>query len=182
MIGPCARTASVRSRTGDLPLGVIVIGGDGRSHSVQSHQSAIRSSLSWWRTFLWKHPRLHELASEICSCYQRIRVLCKRGRAIFVSTGRVYLALDREGLCLNTTSQARRRSIERLLSVCPGVSLQDQQLFLCGWELGREWGLNNLGAPGEEPIGYSYSSDYLFAELGGNSMPPLKTQQPSKDG
>jgi hypothetical protein len=34
--------------------------------------------------------------------------------------------------------------------------------------------------PGEEPIGYSHSSDALLAELGGNSMPPSAVQQSSK--
>jgi hypothetical protein len=60
------------------------------------------------------------------------------------------------------------------------ASLQDQQLLLCGWEMGREWALSNLGAHAEEPIGYSYSSDSLLTELGGNSMPPLALQQQSK--
>jgi ribosome modulation factor len=165
------RTAFERDSKGDLPLGVIVIGRDGRTHTVQSHQTPSRPSVSWWQSFLWRHPRLHESASEIRSCYQRILLLCKRGRATFVSTGRVFLEVDQQGRHLNTTSQGRKRSIERLLSVCPWVSLQDRQFFLSGWEMGREWALRNLGAPGEEPIGYSYSSEILLAELGGNSMP-----------
>jgi hypothetical protein len=87
-------------------------------------------------------------------------------RASAVSTGLVNLPWGHQDVRPNKTSQGRKCGIRKLLAFRPWASLQDQQLFLCGWEAGREWALNTHGDPGEEPIGYSYSLDSLLAEVG----------------
>jgi hypothetical protein len=172
------KTASRHDKSDTSCLGVL--SGDGHVHTPVRRKWSTRLSVLSLQHFLWRHPRLHESWSEIRNCHRRIRLLYRRGRGSFVSTGRMFLAIDSQALRPNTTSQARRQSIEKLLSARPWASLQDQQLFLCGWEMGREWSLGNLGVPGEEPIGYSYASDSLLAELGGNSMPPSAVPQPPK--
>jgi hypothetical protein len=63
-----------------------------------------------------------------------------------------------------------------------GQAFKISYFFLSGWEAGREWALLSLDARGEETIGYSYSSEQLLCELGGNSMPSPTIQQSTKRG
>jgi hypothetical protein len=129
------------------------------------------------KVFWSRHPVLHESLCEIRNCCQRISLLCRQGRVSRLQMGFLYLRSDPEGLRPNTTRLGRIESREKLLSVRPWASLQDQQFFLCGWELGREWALGHLGDRGEETSGYSHSSEQLLGELAGNSRPLLEVRQ-----
>src|SRR5579862_1004771 len=135
---------------------------------------------------LWLHcqldrflqrPKWRESVWEIGNCFRRIRLLWTRVGATSVHRGMLWIRVHPEGLCPNTTRLGRIQDTERLLAVRPWASLQDQQLFLCGWEAGREWAIQHRDADGEETIGYSYSSEQLLCDLGGNSMPPSVAQQ-----
>jgi hypothetical protein len=172
------RTALHSDIAAQPPLGWMVVGADGRWRIVLNRRFATRSSVSWWRGWSGRHPMVSECVSEIHNCLRRIWRLYKSGRVSHLQMGFLYLRSDPEGLRPNTTRLGRIESREKLLSVRPWANLQDQQFFLCGWELGREWALRHLGESGEETIEYSHSSEQLLCELGGNSMPPLATQQP----
>lgn len=142
---------------------------DDRIRKPLPRPASIRSWAAWRDRFCWRHPILHESWSEVRNLFCRIRLLYTRGRASAVGTGRVYLSSRHRGLRLNKTSQGRKYGIERLLVFRPWASLQELQLFRCGWEAGREWALSTLGDPDEEPTGYSYSLDSILAEVGSNS-------------
>lgn len=178
----CLKKACGDGRRGEPPLGWLVVGEDGRTDIVLNGQIATRSSVSPWRAFVSAHSTLRESVSEICNCLLRIWRLYKSGRESHLRMGFLYLRIGSQGLRPNTTRLGRIEDRGKLLSVRPWASLQDQQLFLCGWEAGREWALRHLGENGEETIGYSHSSEELLAELGGHSMPPQSAQQASTRG
>src|SRR5450631_710162 len=108
-----------RDNREEYSLGATVVGEDGPVCILPSHRSASRLLRSWWQRWLWRHPILHGSVSEIRSCYRRIDLPRKRGRALLVSTGLALLAHVAQGLCPNTTSQGRTQGIKRLPSVRP---------------------------------------------------------------
>ena len=131
------RKASEQNNSAGRLLGVLAIGRDGCRYSLDPRLPSIRSLGAWWRGLGWRHPIPREPLSEIRSCYRRIRLLCKRGQGTSLRMGRASPVRDPEGLIPNTTRHGRIQSKERLLSACHWASLRDQQLFLCGWEMGR---------------------------------------------
>ena len=125
---------------------------DGRIRIVRPEMLPARS-VAWRISHFWfRYPRLRESWSEICSCYQRIRLVCKQGAIGPPDTGRYYLRAADGGLVENTTSQGRFRDIEMELRHHPRVSPWGMQMFLCGWEAGRAHGVRTFGSPSEESI------------------------------
>jgi hypothetical protein len=161
-------------------LGVAATGADGRVRIAPTRGSAIRSWGQRFRFPAWFYPTLSECVSEIRNCCRRIQRLCRRSPAVRLRMGRAWIDVGHQGLRPNTTRLARIGSREKLLSACPSATLQDQQFFLCGREMGREWAHQHFGESGEETIGYSHSLAQLLAELGdGNSKSPPATRQDS---
>lgn len=139
----------------------------GPSRTAPEGQPATRS-VPFYTRFLWRHEVLHGFWLELRSFYQRIRLLCKRGRIPQCSIGKGWLKYGDQRLIWNTTSEGRILGIKKLHSVRPWASQEDRLLFLAGWELGRLWGVRTVGHPGEEPIECALSSEYL-RELAGDS-------------
>jgi hypothetical protein len=126
---------------------------DGHCRILRPYQKSRGSSVSLLQRFLWRHQVLYGLLLEIGSCYHRIRLLCKQGRAPGLDMGSVWLPYTSGNLIQNTTSQGRIRDIEKLRVAHPWASTEDVRMFLNGWDAGREHGVRTGGLPGEEPIG-----------------------------
>src|SRR5579864_1250702 len=157
-----SRKASAHDKSEEPLLGVLVIGEDGRFRSTHRVPLSIRLLVRERLAFLWRRPKVRESLQEVRKRYRRILVLWTQGQETVLRMGLLYRKSCPEGLRLNTTRLGRIQGREKLLSVRPWVSLQDQQFFLCGSELGREWALLHLGENGEETIGYSHSSEQLL--------------------
>ena len=107
--------------------------------------------------FLWRAVQsfcriLRESWFEIRSCYQRIRLISKRGAVYSLSTGRAFLQSPCQGVVANITSPNRIQGIERLLSLRPWASPEDLRMFLFAWELGRECALRNYVRLAKNPL------------------------------
>lgn len=123
---------------------------DALSHISRRGQSGFRQRLV--EDFSFRHPVLHGLWLEVHSCYQRIQLLCKRGRICRLDMGRMLVELSDHRLVENTTSQGRIQNMQKVLSIRSWASPEDMRMFLLGWDLGREWGVRNGDRPGEESI------------------------------
>jgi hypothetical protein len=57
-----------------------------------------------------------------------------------------------------------------LRSLYPSCSSEDRRIALFAWEMGREWGLSNLGVPGEEPCVGSLALEEILNSYNGYCM------------
>lgn len=151
--------ASVQKQTRTACQGLSSTG-DGICTSLPN-QSPTRLRASFRQRFLFRHQMLHGLWLELRSCYQRIRLLWKRGHGVRPYMGRVYISAPGHNLIENRTSQARIQDMQTMLEFRPWASPEDCQMFLVGWEVGRVHGVRNYDSPAEEPIGDMCLLDYL---------------------
>lgn len=123
--------------------------------------------------FQRRYPRLHALWSETGSFSHRILRIYRRGGRGHVYTGSLYRILHDGGLIPNTTTQGRTCCTKRLRYLYPSCSLEDLRIALFAWEMGREWGLSNLGVPGEEPCVDNQALENILNNYDGHCRPCL---------
>lgn len=111
----------------------------GRSHISKPGRTAI----AWERLSASKFPYrcrlLYGLLLELRSFYHRIRRLRKRGDILQPQMGPVWKKAPLGHLMPSERTRARILDTQQLLASQPWLSPEDWQLFLLGWDAGREY-------------------------------------------
>ena len=131
--------------------------------------------------YFYLHPPAlaHEILRELCNLPRRIQNLRATKLCLYgIEIGR--LQGNHVDQRANERTRACMRDMREIDTFHPRATLLDRQLFVEGWKRGAEWASGETrnpqpGSTNKDQVTLSNSGN-----SGGNSMPPLDVQQPTK--